>query len=88
MEANTSLTILVAILSAALAVFLILGIIFMVKLIQVANTVKRITAKAEEIADKAEMAAEMFQNAAAPMAFGRVLSTIVEAVTNHKKKRD
>jgi uncharacterized protein (DUF58 family) len=86
MDTNTSLTILVVILSVTLAVFLILGIILLVTLIQVANSVKHITLKAEEIADKAEAAAEMLQNAAAPVAFGRVLSNIFDTVNKFKRK--
>jgi hypothetical protein len=84
MDTNTALTTLVIFLSVALAMFLTLGIILVVKLIQVTNSVKRITDKAELIADKAEGAVEMLSNAAAPVAFGRVLSSIMDTV-NRKK---
>lgn len=86
MDTNTSLTILVVILSITLAIFLILAIVLLVKLIQVANIVKRITIKAEEIADKAEHAADMLQNAAAPVAFSRVVSNIFDTVNKFKRK--
>lgn len=86
MSADTSLTILVVILSITLGVFLILGIVFLSKAIQIANNVKHVTEKAEQIADKAEGAVEMLSNAAAPVAFGRVLSNIVEAVKGSNKK--
>lgn len=84
MSTETSLTILVIVLSITLAIFLAAGIVLLVKLIQVANAVKRITFKAEQIADKAEAAAELLENASGKLAFGRILSNIFDAV-NRKK---
>ncbi len=86
MSTETSLTILVVILSITLAVFLILGIVLLIKLIKVTDSVQRIATKGEEIADRAEAAAEMFQNAAAPVAIGRVLTNIFDAVSKRKDK--
>jgi competence protein ComGC len=86
MSTETSLTILVIILSVTLAVFLILGIALLIKLINLTNSVQRIATKGEEIADRAEAAAEMFQNAAAPVAIGRVLTNIFDAVSKKRGK--
>ena len=87
MSTQTSLAILVIFLSVALAIFLTLSIILLVKLIQISNSVKRITLKAEDIADRAEGAVEMLSNAAAPVAFGRVLSSIMDTVSRKKKEK-
>lgn len=77
--------ILVIILSATLAIFLVLAIVLVVKLIQVANAIKHITTKAEEIVDKAEEVTEMFQKTAAPIAVGRFLSNISDLLSRKGK---
>ncbi len=87
MTTETSLIILVAFLSVALAFFLTLSCIFVYKLIKVVDAVKHITEKAEQIADKAEAVTEMFGKAAAPMAFTQVLSNIMDAVNRKKKDK-
>jgi len=88
MDTNTSITILVIILSTTLAIALILTIVLLVKLVQISNAIKRITVKAEEIADKAEAVTEFFGHASGPVAVGKVLSNIVETVNNWKRKKD
>lgn len=79
------MTILVVILSITLGIFLILGIIFLVKVIKIAGNVQHITQKAEQIADKAEAVTEVFSQAAGPMAFSRVVANIVDAVSGKNK---
>ncbi len=51
---NEAEQVLVIILSSALAVFLVLGIITLILSIQVLKSFKRLSAKAEEIGDKVE----------------------------------
>ncbi|HTE58046.1 MAG TPA: hypothetical protein VK694_04845 [Verrucomicrobiae bacterium] len=80
-------TILVICLSAALAVFLILGIILLSICIKIANHIKHISEKAEQITDKAENIADFFSKAATPMAIGRIISQVSEAVLNRKGKK-
>lgn len=79
--------VLVIILASALAVFLVLGIILMVKLNQIANTTKRITEHAEKVADQAEHVSEFFAKTATPVAIARLLSNVSE-VFQGKGKRD
>ena len=55
---NTSEQILVIFLSTFLAIFLLLGIIVLAKMITVMNRLDRITEKVENITDKAEAIAE------------------------------
>lgn len=80
-------TILVIFLSASLAVFLILGIILLSICIKIANHIKHISEKAEQITDKAENIADFFSKAATPMAIGRLISQVGEVVLNRKGKK-
>lgn len=84
MTITTTEQLLLIILSATLAVFLILSIIAMTKAVQILNIVKRITEKAEQIADKAELATEFFSNTSATVAIGKLLSNIFNS-SKHKK---
>jgi len=86
MNVDMSLKILVIILSTTLAIFLIASIVLVVKLIQVAKHLNNITAKAEEIADKAEAVSEFFGRSAAPLAIGKLLGSIAEAVGRNNKR--
>ena len=85
MSTQTSLTILVAFLSTALLLFLVLGCVLLAKMIKISNDVKKITEHAEHIAGQAEAVSDIMGKAAAPMAFSKVLSNIVENVTRRKK---
>ena len=76
---------LLIILSATLAIFLILSVIVMIKTLQILNIIKRITEKAEQITDKAEMATEFFSNTSATVAIGKLISNIFNASKNGKK---
>ena len=76
---------LVIILASALAVFLILGIILMVKMIQIANTTKRITEHAEKVADQAEHVSEFFAKTATPVAVVKLLSNVSDLFQGKEK---
>ncbi len=77
---------LVVILSGTLAVFLILGIVATIIFIQILNHIKRLTEKAESIADKAEAVTSFFQASAGPAAIAKLLANIAQAVTSKRKK--
>ena len=77
---------LLIILSSFLALFLLLAIVATVKFIQVLNSLKRIAASAEHIADKAETLSDIFVAKPTPVAFGKFLSHIAESVFSSKKK--
>ncbi len=72
--------ILVVFLSAALALFLVLGIVLLSILIKIAQHIKRVSEKAEAISDKAENVAEFLASAATPIFAGKVVSNIMETV--------
>lgn len=77
--------ILVIILSVALAIFLVVGIILTSVLIKLANQLRNITAKAEMVMDDVEAVSGFFRKTAGPVAIGNLLSNIVSTLT-HKKK--
>lgn len=82
-----SYDILVIILSIALAIFLILGIVFMVYVIRISKRVDEITEKARSAVNNVESATRVFSKAAAPAAFSKVLANIVEGWQDSKKQR-
>lgn len=96
---NTSEQALVVILSASLAVLLGLSIIAVVKIIQILNTIKSITDRAEVLTEKAEVIGNFVQKAAGPIAIGRLITNIADNVfqsrssnktstTKHKGEKD
>jgi hypothetical protein len=82
---DTTLKILIIIVSAALSVFLVVTILLIIKLVQVANSLKRISLKAEKIADSADAIGTFFKRTASPIALGKFVTNIIDAVRNHNK---
>ncbi len=80
-----SFDVLVIFLSTALAIFLVLAIIFTVYLIRIAKIVNEISEKARSAVDSVESAARLFNRSAAPAAFMKILANIVESVTERRK---
>lgn len=77
----------VIILSGMLALFLLVSIVAVVKFVQILNHVKRLTEKAEQIADKAEAVTEFFQASAGPAAIVKLISNIVNMSKAHKNNK-
>jgi hypothetical protein len=80
-------TILVIVLAAFLALFLVLSIVLVAKCIQIANQVKRLTDKAEHVVDTAESVGEFFQKATGTFAVGRIISNIASAVKRREESK-
>lgn len=80
-------SILVVILSSFLGLFLLLGCIATVKVIQILNHLKSISEKAEKIADTAEHVGEFFKYSAGPAAIAKLLSNIAEHVFGKNAKK-
>lgn len=78
--------ILVIILSVVLALSLVLSIIFFIIAIKVVLIVKRVTSKAEHLADKAEAVGDFFQHAATPMMVGKIFSAGADLLFKRPKK--
>ncbi|HUD06645.1 MAG TPA: hypothetical protein VMR34_02045 [Candidatus Saccharimonadales bacterium] len=66
------------ILSAALAIFLILSIVCLILLIKLLGNLRRIIAKAERLADHAEHIKDMFEKTAPVVALGRLVGNITK----------
>lgn len=84
---DTSTHILAIILSAALAVFLILSIVIAVQVIRLMRTVNHIAQKAETVIETAESVGKVFKNASGPLAAAKLVQNIVESVTQHKHNK-
>ena len=85
---NTAEQILVIFLSTALAVFLTLGIIILVKVNRLMDTVQEIANKADGFVNSAEAAADMVKNAVGQLSVMRFVHSIFDMVqkSSHKKK--
>ncbi len=84
---NIWFEVLVITLSAILAIFLIIGIFILLKIYQVIKIVKRITEKADNVADKAEHVAMFFEKTATPVALVKLVSNITNTFSKKKGKR-
>lgn len=79
MDMNNWFEALVIILSIMLALFLLLGIIILIKFLQMVRQIKRITDHAEEVVDKAENIADFFKHSSGPMAVIKIIGNISES---------
>lgn len=84
---NLTEQILLVILASFLALFLLLGIILLAKLIGLANKMQAVAEKAHDIADKVDDVSNMFKKTAGPMAVGKFFVNIAETVAKHKKEK-
>lgn len=84
---STWFAVLVIILSSFLGLFLILGIVLLVKVIQIVGQIKRITEHAEQVADRAEHMAAFFEKTATPVALVKLVSNLAEVVQKKAKKK-
>jgi cell division protein FtsB len=84
---DTAYQILVIILSAALALFLVLSIVVASQIIRLLRTVQRIAEKAETVIETAEHVGNIFQNVSGPLGVMRMVKNIVDAVHNNKKHK-
>ncbi len=80
---NTTEKILLVILAAALALFLVLAIISVVLVIRVLKSVNRVTAKAEKVLGSAENVGQIFKHTAEQMTFFRLIRNVAEMVSQH-----
>ena len=85
MDLDTASQLLLIIVSSVLSVFLVVGIILIIKLIKVAKGVNHIVVKAEGLVDSAEAAADVLRKSAGTLAFGKIVSNIADLVKNSKK---
>jgi uncharacterized membrane protein len=84
---NTAAEVLLIIVSAVLAIFLIFAIIALVYIIKIAKRVNAITQHAENVAESMESAAYTFKRAASPLAFLKIVGSIVENASRSRRKK-
>jgi len=84
---NTTEKVIMVILAAALALFLILSIVSIVLVIRVLKSVNRVTAKAEKFIDSAENVGQVFKQTAEQMTFVRLIRNVAELVGKHHSKK-
>ena len=84
---NDTAVITLIVVSAALTVFLILFCIALGYLISVLRQVKRITERAENVADTMESAANTFRRTASPLAALKLVSDIVANAAKLKRRK-
>ncbi len=85
---NGTERVLLIILSATLAIFLLLAIAAAVLVIKILKQIRVIVEKAENIADKAETLSSFFQKSAGPVAIGRFITNMAEAIFQKRGKRN
>lgn len=79
-------TALLIILSASLAVFLVLAIIIAVKILQILKHVRNVVDKAESIAENAKAVSDFFQTTSGPAAVVKLVSNIFNSQVKNKSK--
>jgi hypothetical protein len=84
---DSSLTILVIILSSFLALFLFFSLLIAYKTIQILNHLKSITDRAEKIIDTAEHVGDVFKHSAGPIALAKFIAGIAEQVFKKDNKK-
>jgi len=88
MTITNSEQIIVIILAATLAIYLLVSVVAIIKVVQILNHIKAIIKKAEEITDKAESVTQFFQNTAGPVAIGKLISNIFNASQRNNRRKD
>lgn len=76
---------LLIILTSLLSLYFLLGIVLILILIKVANSIKRVVSKAEGIVDSAENAAELFVDTKGRLALFKLIKNIYKSVNRRKK---
>jgi len=85
---DTASEILLIIVSAVLAVFLLVLIIAIVYTVKILKTVRRITDRAENVADSVEAAAAAFERTASPLAVLRIIGNIINQTNKARNRKE
>ena len=85
---DTASQVLLIIVSTVLSIFLIVSIIALVYTIKILKQVRRITFRAENVAESVEAAANTFEKAASPVAVLKIIGNIVDQASKMRKRKD
>lgn len=80
-------TILIIILSVTLTIFLLVSIVLLVLVIKMVRSIKRVTDKAEALADKAETIADVFKHASTPIMIAKFFSNMADNFKSKSKRK-
>ena len=78
---------LLIIVSSTLAVFLVLASIALIFFIKLLRSIRRISEKAEYVADSVEAAAETFEKSAGPIAVLRLVGNIIDNAAKLRRRK-
>jgi uncharacterized membrane protein len=84
---NTASEVLLIIVSAVLAIFLLVLIAAIIYVVKILRQVKRITERAETVAGSVEAAASAFGRTAAPLAVLKIIGKIVKQSNKARKRK-
>lgn len=84
---NLTEKIILVILAAALALFLILSIIAICILLRVLKNIRHITEKAEKLVDSVEAVGDAFRRSTEQLTFFRLIRNVADMVMQHKSKQ-
>jgi len=84
---NTASEILVIIVSSVLAIFLVVLIVVLIQASKLIKQVKRVTVRAENVADSMEAAASAFERTASPIAIIKIIGNIIDQTTRSRKRK-
>jgi len=85
---NTAEQILVVVLAAALAVFLVLAIVIAIQVIRLMKVLNNVATKAQEVVDSAEKTAELVRGAVGQLSLIRFVQNVVDMVQKRAHKGD
>jgi hypothetical protein len=83
---ETATEILVIITSSVLCVFLLLAIAATIVALRIMKSIKRVVARAEDVLETAEEAAETFRNVSGKLSLLKLVQNIISMANSHKKK--
>jgi heme/copper-type cytochrome/quinol oxidase subunit 2 len=85
---NTASEVLLIIVSAILAIFLLVLIAAVIYVVKILRQVKRITERAESVAGSVEAAASVFGRTATPLAILKIIGKIMGQANKTRKRKD
>ena len=80
--------ILLIVLGVMLAIFLALGIAFLIYLLKLISTLKRLSDRLEHIAHNAESVSTFFKNSAGPLAATKIIAGLIESFRGRKQDKE
>ena len=82
---TTTDSIFLIILSCLLSLFTLLGIVLLLVIIKLVGQVKRVVAKAEDVVDSVESAAEVLKDTQGKLAFFKLVRNIIKLAQRSRK---